>query len=294
MGTTADLHMHGPIGFQDYWLKVQGYAGKNLAEEIYKIARVRGIDIASITSEEFEIPKESVHDRFNYLVREAEKLGSEYSCGKMGDKDIAFVIEGPDRGRLIILNGQTVIINEKGKRLDTLVVGSNQIPNQRGLRETLDCIQDLGLISIAEHPICETHCGIGISALSDNLDRYDGIEGHNAQMCLPRAFAKIPVVGQYTKVTNDLAQKFAKAHKDKPWTASSDAHRIEDLGIAYVEFCDTGEINGARTEEGLLENIKRFIQQGRFQNEESYESILGWLNWVSKFKSGLIFNSDKI
>ena len=26
----ADLHMHGPIDFQPYWLKKQGYAGKNL------------------------------------------------------------------------------------------------------------------------------------------------------------------------------------------------------------------------------------------------------------------------
>lgn len=30
----ADLHMHGPIGFQPYWLKAQSYAGKNLLKEI--------------------------------------------------------------------------------------------------------------------------------------------------------------------------------------------------------------------------------------------------------------------
>ncbi len=64
----ADLHMHGPIGFQEYWLKVQGYQDKNILREIVDICFKKEIDICAITSQEMEIPSSSIHDRFYQLT----------------------------------------------------------------------------------------------------------------------------------------------------------------------------------------------------------------------------------
>ena len=63
----ADLHMHGPIGLQKYWLKSQGYGITNPLEEISKHCFDKNIEICAITSDENEIPRNSVHDRFNWL-----------------------------------------------------------------------------------------------------------------------------------------------------------------------------------------------------------------------------------
>lgn len=51
----ADLHMHGPIGFQPYWLRIQGYEGKNLLKLIADVCIARKINLCSITSDAFEI-----------------------------------------------------------------------------------------------------------------------------------------------------------------------------------------------------------------------------------------------
>jgi len=44
----ADLHMHGSIGFQPYWLKKQGYAEKNLLQLIVDQCFVKGITIPQL------------------------------------------------------------------------------------------------------------------------------------------------------------------------------------------------------------------------------------------------------
>ena len=51
----TDLHMHGPIGFQPYWLKKQRYAGKNLLKLISDEAFRKRITITAITSQADEI-----------------------------------------------------------------------------------------------------------------------------------------------------------------------------------------------------------------------------------------------
>ena len=284
----ADFHMHGPIGFQPYWLKVQGYSGKNLAKEIVDTAIDRGISITAITSEEFEIPKYSIHDRFNYLVSEARNLPKEYVHDKIGEN--VLVVKGRFSKLVYIINSQTVIVNEKGKRLDHLVIGSNQVPNQKSLRETIAFCKDKGLIQIAEHPYCGNHFGIQEQRLLEHLEDYDAIEGHNSQMILPKSLSILPKFGKYNKGVNQQAQEFAEKHK-KPWIATSDAHRIEDLGLSYIRFC--GPIDFS-SEQSILSNIKYLIKGQTYINEIDYERLPDWINWVSKFLIGTKLKKDKI
>lgn len=63
--------MHGAIGFQPYWLREQGYSGKNLLQLLADQCFARDIKICAVTSQEDHIPPLSVHDRFG-ILREVE------------------------------------------------------------------------------------------------------------------------------------------------------------------------------------------------------------------------------
>ncbi|MEK6871460.1 MAG: hypothetical protein AABX16_01000 [Nanoarchaeota archaeon] len=81
----ADLHYHCPIGFQPYWLKVQGYLEKNLLKEIADACFKRNIGLCAITSDENEIPKNSIHDRFNWPKNNNIPLPKEYETDTLGN-----------------------------------------------------------------------------------------------------------------------------------------------------------------------------------------------------------------
>jgi len=272
----ADLHMHGAIGFQPYWLKKQGYSG-NLLKLITDECLVRKIDICAVTSEAEEIPKGSVHDRLGYLINESSSLPSHYKVDRLGENVLVVEING---NLIHLVNGQTVIVKEDGKRLDHLVIGSNQVPNFRNLRDTLQYGKDNGLIQVAEHPFVKTHFGIG-SKLEDYVDDYDAIEGHNSQLILP--------IGQYSNVANEEAQEFAHEH-NKPWIAVSDAHRVEDIGISYIDLKD--EISSV-SEDKFLEDLRKVIIDGNFIPVGNFISYLGLVDWVSKFKIGTWLKRDQ-
>ena len=90
----ADLHMHGPIGLQPYWLKAQGYAGKNLLKEIADEAFRKNISISAITSQRENIPRLSVDDRLGILLKyEVPLLPKEYKAGTLGRKNNILVVE---------------------------------------------------------------------------------------------------------------------------------------------------------------------------------------------------------
>ncbi len=279
----ADLHYHGLIGFHEPWISLQGYKGKNLAEEIFNTASDKQIAMLTIISEQTEIEIGSMHDRFNYLFSEAEKLPkSEYACEKLGNKDIAFCLERKrDNKKLYILNGQTVIIKERGNRFDHLVIGSNQVPNQRGWKETVSFGIDHGLLQIAEKP-CSGYFGTPEEILMKYIQEHDAVEGHNSQMILP--------FGSLSKKSNEEAQVFA-IRNSKPWIATSDAHRIKDLAVSCIEF--NGNSINCEQEEGQLRDLKRIIKLGDFVNQISYESFFGWMQWVGTFVMATKLGLDK-
>ena len=265
----ADLHYHGLIGMHEPYLTKQGYTGKNLMGLALDCAAKRGIEMIGIVSEQFEIPKYSEHDRFNYLLRETRKLPKEeYSHDKLGEKDIAFCVERKKDGkRLFVLNGQTVIVMDEGKRFDHLAIGSSQVPNKRSLKDTLNYCYDHGLISIAEHPFFQKHFGVGGKNLANFIDCYDAIEGHNSQLI-------------FAKKANKQAQEFAEKW-GIPWVATSDAHRIEDVGISSIVL-DSNMLN-ISNERRLLKSLRTIVRTKSFRQDVHYESIFGWFNWVGKF-----------
>ena len=136
----VDLHMHGPIGFQEFWLKDQGYGGKNLLRLIADSCLDKGVGITAITSDEDEIPRGSIHDRFNYLINKfALTLPKGYEFSRFG-KNIGIVARNDEQ--LFILNAQNVRTNDEGKQVGYNVIGTNKIPNHRNLVETIKLVND--------------------------------------------------------------------------------------------------------------------------------------------------------
>ena len=271
----ADLHMHGLIGFQPYWVGKQGYDGKNLLKEIADACFSRDVNVCAVTSHETEIPRNSVHDRFNWLKNNfANNLPRDYEFGSIGE-NIGLVYK--DGKKLCLVNGQTVVAEDKGRQVDYLVIGKNDIANGKPLGETIEAIYDNPrLIGGAEHPFCTSHGGIG----EDNLDSYlyqiSFIEGHNSQLVVPNW---MPIFSAYKKGLNDKAQKFAEDN-NKPWIASSDAHRIEQAGLSYIE---TYQPLDQSSDESIMTSLRRIVESGNFEKHCEYSSILDWASWTTKF-----------
>ncbi len=294
----ADLHMYGPIGFQPYWLEKQEYAGKNLLKLIADVCfkRERDIGICAITSESDQtdensvIERYSVHDRLGYLEREflsELNLLPYYEAEKFGPNSI---VVKKDKKQLYLISGQTPVILDNGKRLDHLVIGSSAVPNFRTFKETIDYCNDNNLLHGLEHPALKSHFGIGLEKAKEYIELCDFVEGHNAQLALHRMFSSIPIIGQYSKSSNDKSKEFAQKH-NKPYISTSDAHRIEDAGIASIEF-DKQLLNPAN-EEMLLQSLKNVIKSNAFESIKGYENMLDWINWTFKLKIGILGNRWK-
>lgn len=283
----VDLHMHGPIGFQEYWLKVQGYQSKNILKEISDICFKKEIDICAITSQEMEIPTGSIHDRFYQLTKYAKSIPRSYKHDRLGE--IALVVEKYGQ-KAIIVNSQSVVVfenkNGQQRRIDHLVVGSNQVPNNRSLEDTIKHCQDNGLIQIAEHAFLTEHFGIGRELLERYIKEIDAIEIHNAQLFLPEIFRLLPAFGSYNKSINKRARKFADFYK-KPGVANSDAHKIENLGTAYTIMDFTPDLTSP---DKLLESLKLGIKKLDPKNpniKEGYIPLFDFIDWTTKFSKGV-------
>src|SRR3989344_3993766 len=293
----ADLHYHGPIGLQPYWLKVQGYVGKNLLTEIFDACAKRDINLCAITSDEDKIPFNSIHDRFNWLKNKyAIGIRKPYSFDVLG-KNVALMYNEYQNKSLYIVNGQTVRTREKEisefdgltKKgiADYLVIGTNQIPNHRPLEETVKRVYESGnCIGIAEHAFCTAHGGMDRDNPERLLPYIHAIEGHNSQLIFNR-LTKLPIVGKkfakYRRELNEEAQKYA-LQKDKPWIATSDGHRIEDVGISSITFAE--ELLDTHSEEKFVTSFNKIIVTKNFSQQCAYQNIFGWFDWTLKLQSG--------
>ncbi len=283
----ADLHYHGAIGFEPYWLKVQGYEGKNLLKEIADSCFKKDLDFCSITCEKEEIPKGSVHDRLGYLTNCIKSLPKEYKADKLGEN--AIVVEKSEK-RVYLLNSQTVLISEGGKRIEHLVVGSNQVPNFMNQRDAIEFGKDHGLIQIAEHPLCIAHEGMGKILLERYIEDYTAVEGHNSEMIWPSALSWVPYFGSFTERVNKKTQEIAEQH-NRPWIADSDGHVVKHAGLSCIEF--DKKIN-ENSDETILRDLKEIIIFGKFKNICNYESYTDWINWVSKLMIGVKFHKGEV
>ena len=274
-----DLHMHGPIGFSSYWLRKQGYSGKNLLKRISDVCFEREIAVCAITSESDYtdeggvILRNTPHDRLGFLVNQfLGRMPAEYDVGKLGDNSVCVMKNGKS---VFLVNAQTVIIDDDGRRVHT-VAGSNSVPNGMNYADTVSYCNDSGLLHGMQKVALGKH-GTSDAVEAKIAERSDFVEGHDAQM-------------RFDKDANRLAKDFALEH-DKPWIAVSNAHRIEDAGIAYILF--DAKLFDASSEEKLFDSLKGAVRGRKFYNFKAYESMRGLLDWSLKFKWGVMTGGYK-
>jgi len=292
----ADLHYHGPIGFEPYWLRVQGYKGKNLLQLIVDACFKRKIDICALTSETDQydkvsgiITRNSIHDRIGYLIEncvsDLDKVRG-YKADRFGLNSI--VVEKNEK-KTFLISGQTPIVlqptvDRQNKRIDYLIFGSNAVPNGRNLVDTQKFCKDHGLSHGLEHPAVEAHFGIGLEEAKKYIGEAEFVEGHNSQIRLPRFMASVPKFGDYSKIKNEEAKEFARVY-GKPYIATSDGHMIESAGRSYIEF--DSKLVKDKDEENLLSSVRTAIKNNAFSTHERYENIIDLCEWVIKFKWGV-------
>lgn len=275
----ADLHYHGPSSFHPIWLYRQGYEGKNILKEITDSCIRNQIDICAIVSRSssLQVKKGSADDRFGYLLRESKQLPEGYLPVQLGNNVLTVKRAGKS---IYIINSQSVFAQDSGRVVEHIVLGSNEVKNKQPLGKTLRNISfNSNLINIAEHPFSLDHGGVGKDGLDRYLDYYDAIEGHNSQFVLPRFWGDLPIIGDYTKRVNEKAREYAK-QMEKPWIATSDGHRIEDVGMSHIEL----EGISTESEELLLRTLKEAIRENRFTPVCRYPNMKDWLCWAVRSK----------
>ena len=82
---------------------------------------------------------------------------------------------------------------------------------------------------------------------------------------------------------NEKARQIACRY-NKPWIATSDAHRIEDLGISHIQW--ESEIDDSN-ETRFFGNLKTRIRTGAFKPIINYEKMLAWFSWIFTFQKGI-------
>ncbi|MBS3100191.1 hypothetical protein J4463_03165 [Candidatus Pacearchaeota archaeon] len=286
------LHEHGTISFAHDWEKYQKFNPETLLKDFADACFSRGIDICAVTSEYWEIPRGFVQDRLGYLAKQIDNMPLYYRAEKLGNNML--VVEQKTSGKkLYLVSGQTAIVaepieNGKKRRLDHLVVGTNQVPNLRSLKDTINYCHDNGLISIAEHPTMDRDFSLGGSGMDKSTlltywDKLDAIEGHNSMVAVPNWLGFLPKLGEYTRTHNKQVQAFAEKH-GKPWVAISDSHRLKDIGLSYIK-CSQEDIDFS-DEEKLLSTLKQTISNGQFIPVANYSNMLGWIQWTMQFMKG--------
>ncbi len=318
MAKLIDLHMHGPIGFQKYWLKNQGYENKNVLQLIFdsfekNTRKSREFDlylanlsnhtnphdymgICAITSQTDKnidkngiILRGSVDDRFSKLEEYAEKLPDDYDFEKISDNLLTikkkiggFNYESTYRW-LDIVNGQTVIIRQKDKKgdvkqYDHLVIGSNKVPNLKDFDYIIKYCHDNNLVQGLEHIARKLHYGIGENLAIELLDK------HRDKIDF------IECTALDSRKNNEKAIKLAEKY-DKNIVWNSDAHMCESAGLSHSEILISHNPKAIFNNNFII-SLKRNIRSGLLEHHINYESFFNKLVLGAKFKWRHKFHSN--
>ncbi|MEK6858987.1 MAG: hypothetical protein AABX53_03700 [Nanoarchaeota archaeon] len=295
----ADLTAHGSIGFQPYFLREQGYAGRNLVRTFADACERRKIGICAVVSQADDM-NAPYQDRFAILREQARTLHPlGYTITKRGDNLLRVEKrtspENSPRKLTYLLNAQSVVMREEDEKLSLTVIGTNQAPNGLSHHETMKwCRDHPEFIYLAEHPFKEgSPRGVGRDRFLEHKEVYDGID-FDPQLAIPDWMTYLPAVGKalkgYRRELNECARELTW-ESNVPLVPGSNAHRFEDIGIAHIEVSEAA-LNYTR-DATLVASLKTALRAGTFNAYYAYESLPAWFSWTRKFKRGLQRKSDE-
>ncbi len=310
MKVKADLHQYLLIGFHDFWIEKQiGDLEKNLLKIMIEGCSKKGINVCSITSQyekdQNDKTKEQIdnpdfgliHDRFSYLANEAERIKDKYDIEVDKENQILIkVVNKQTKERLIILNSQIVGAEINEKRVDTLVIGGNRVPNNMNIEETLKYADKKGFINLTKNIGDSRSFPLGEEGVKEYGDYYDAF-GWDAQKMIPNRVGKIPFIGKKfgnaLKLNKDDLELYRKF--EKFIVPFSGAHNPFSIGDASIEFCEANLFNKLFYEPAkeILSSLKDKVQLGMFNPKFGYTSISNLLKVSSIFSKGARIYSEQ-
>jgi len=147
------------------------------------------------------------------IVKHAKRIG--LGCIAIADHNDFRSYETAPKCDIIAVPAEEVSSSEG----HILAYGINcEIPRGKGVLETIDMIHDAGGIAVAAHPY-RWWSGLGEKNV---IKEFDAIETFNARS---------------TEGSNDKASELARK-MNMPVTAGSDAHHVDHIGGAHMQFSD--------------------------------------------------------
>lgn len=303
MKIKADLHQYFLIGFHDFWIKEQiGNLERNLLELMIRECSLNEINMCAITSQyekdQNDKTKEQIntedfgliHDRFGYLVKESERFEEKYGYSYNIEVDkgntLMRIINNLTGKGLIILNSQIVGAKINGKRVDTLVIGGNRIPNDMDLEETLKYTDKKGFINLTKNIGNSRSFPVSEEAIGEYLNYYDGF-GCDAQKMIPRWVGKIPIIGKKFNDVLRLSEEELTLYKkfDKPLVPFSSSHYPTCIGDASIEFYAHDFFN--KSADNILSELKERISEKKVRPNLGYTSASDLWKVNSIFSKGV-------
>jgi predicted metal-dependent phosphoesterase TrpH len=135
------------------------------------------------------------------------------------------------------------------------------VPRGLSVAETIERIHDAGGLAVAAHPV-RFPSGVGLE-LAEGA-KFDAIEVLN---------------GGSSSRGNKKARRLAE-RKHSPVTAGSDAHKLDEIGKAYVE------VEGVSTEDELLDAIRRGLTRPGGRSRSVSEGIVYSTETLFEWMSG--------
>lgn len=167
------------------------------------------------------------------------------------------------------LAGLRVVVGEEIYSLDGEIVGlflRETVPPHLPAAETMDRIHAQGGLVYIPHPFSRNRLRhMKLEQLNALVDRIDAVEVFNAR--------------ELAASSNAKALAFALAHA-KPGGVGSDAHRVWELGRAYVEIADF------ETPQELLEALRQGTVTGKLSG--MFMHVRTWGDAAAKFVGRLV------
>lgn len=295
----VDLTAHGPIGFQPYFLRAQGYRGRNLVRLFADSCERRDVGICAVVSQADDM-NAPYQDRFAFLRTQARTLYPlGYTVTDRGENMLRIEKRQPSPEKytapVYLLNAQSVVMKDGDEKLSLTVVGTNQVPNGLTHKKTMDwCVAHPEFIYLAEHPFKEGALGgVGRSRFLEHQAVYDGID-FDPQLAIPDWMTCIPGVGRalkgYRKELNEFARELAW-ESQVPLVPGSNAHRFEDIGLASIDV--PAAALDFTTTTSLVKTLKSSLRAHTLRPHFAYESLSAWFSWTRTFRRGLNRKSDE-
>lgn len=260
----ADLHCHGFIGPEPYFIRRQGYEHMNVLQLWVESCFRRGIDICAVTAEQDVVIKGDIHDRLGWLVNTyAEWLSDDLKPEMLGENVLKVsnknALEGEQKD-LYLVSGRAVSFPNAPYKLT--LVGTNQIPQGMSPQKLIGYCRGEHILTGADHP----------ELLNDLVLPDFAIVHESSGFYNPSSW----------KIGSKLRERAEKTRT--PGIAVSNAHRLQDVGNSYFAF-DRKHLDTS-SEGALLRSLYGIMTFQVFENHKETESISDFLDWYLLLRKG--------